>query len=182
VPESGNLASGNILTQMETDMRTFATLTAATLTAATLLWGTASFARGYDDVITQAFTAAGYTNVQVSRSGGDWLVQADANGQRLQFVVDPSTGRSTRHSDDGLGHDANDDHGVDGAGHDMGDDHGVDGAGHDVGDDHGVDGAGHDVGDDHGNDGAGHDVGHDSGEHEGGEHGGENEGHGGNHD
>lgn len=134
--------------------------TLATLTTAALLWGTATFASGYADVITLAYEQAGYTDVSVQKSRGDWLVTASFNGQSMTFVVDPSNGQS--HHSDGMLHDVNDDHGQDGPGHDLNDDHGQDGPGHDVGDDHGQQGAGHDAGDDHGGDdhgrnGGGHD-------------------------
>lgn len=107
-----------------------------TLTAAVVLWGSATFASGYADQIEQAYTAAGYTQVHATKTQAHWLVTAVMNGQAVQFVVDPATGRSTRVSDDGPNHDLNDDHGKDRAGHDMNDDHG---ASHEAGDDHGRD-------------------------------------------
>lgn len=66
----------------------------ATLTAVALIWGSATFASGYADRISQAFEQAGYSDVEVTRSGGQWLVSALMNGQKMQFVVDPRTGRS----------------------------------------------------------------------------------------
>ena len=127
----------------------------ATLTAAALIWGSTSFAAGYADVIEQAFVQAGYSNVQVNKERGQWLVSALMNGQVVNFVVDPTTGRSSRSHDDGPLHDLNDDHGQHGAGHDVGDDHGGDrnrsddrgrGRGRDDrgGDDHGDHGPNHD--------------------------------------
>lgn len=118
----------------------------ATLTAVALIWGSATFASGYADVISHAFAQAGYSNVQVMKSGGKWLVTAQMNGQTMQFVVDPATGRSSRSNDDGPLHDVGDDHGQHGAGHDLNDDHGGDRSGNDdrgrggddrAGDDHG---------------------------------------------
>jgi len=106
----------------------------ATLTAVALIWGSATFASGYADVISQAFVQAGYSNVQVTKSGGQWLVTAQRNGQTTQFVVDPATGRSRRSHDDGPLHDVGDDRGQHGAGHDRNDDHGGDRGGQD---DHG---------------------------------------------
>lgn len=143
----------------------------ATLTVAALMWGSASFATGYGDVIVQAFESAGYTNVGVVKARSAWLVTASMNGQVMQFTVDPSTGRSSRSGDDGPLHDIGDDHGHHSAGHHSSSHHssshhssghhssGHHSSGHDSGDDHGGDRGGRDDrgGDDHGHHSAGHD-------------------------
>jgi hypothetical protein len=118
----------------------------ATLTAVALIWGSTGFAAGYANVIEQAFVQAGYSSVQVTKSRGQWLVSALMNGQTMRFVVDPTTGRSSRTNDDGPLHDLNDDPGQHGAGHDGGDDHGGDRNRSDDrgGDDHGDHGPNHD--------------------------------------
>lgn len=93
----------------------------------------------------------------------------------LQLAEMSSDDQSEMHdgngSDDGPGHDADDDNGHHGGGSD-------DGPGHDADDDHGSDdgdddGDGHDSGDDHGGD-----DGHDDGGHGGDGHGGDGDGDG----
>jgi hypothetical protein len=118
-----------------------------------LLFGAPAFAAVTAESVMSAFTAEGYTNIEI-RTGADTIkVEATLNDQRVEVIYDSATGDVLKTEAHALGEGDEVSGGPNASGSMDDDQHDDDSSGDDssAGDDS-DDGSDHDMGDDHGGD------------------------------